>query len=75
MSEAFRKIYLHHQVIYKHYQKYRNFTWFAGVKFCGKEQFSHSFGRFARNYEETVPFRKVSTPGNQVKLRYFSQWK
>ena len=23
---------------------------------------------------ETVPFRKISTPGNQVKLRYFSQW-
>ena len=22
---------------------------------------------------ETVPFRKISTPGNQVKLRYFSQ--
>ena len=24
---------------------------------------------------ETVPFRKISTPGNQVKLRYFSQCK
>ena len=23
---------------------------------------------------ETAPFRKISTPGNQVKLRYFSQW-
>ena len=23
---------------------------------------------------ETVPFRKICTPGNQVKLRYFSQW-
>ena len=40
---------------------------------CGKGQFSHSFGRIARNYAETVPFRKISTPGNQVKLRYFSQ--
>ena len=26
-----------------------------------------------RNYAETVPFRKISTPENQVKLRYFSQ--
>ena len=42
-------------------------------KFCGKGQFPHSFRRFARNYAETVPFRKISTPGNQVKLRYFSQ--
>ena len=23
-------------------------------KFCGKAQFSHSFGRFARNYAETA---------------------
>ena len=23
--------------------------------------------------KQTVPFRKISTPGNQVKLRYFSQ--
>ena len=28
----------------------------------------------ARNCAETVPFRKISTPGNQVKLRYFSQF-
>ena len=27
-------------------------------KFCGKAQFLHSFGRFARNYAETVPFHK-----------------
>ena len=44
-------------------------------KFCGKIQFPHSFGRFAQNYAETVPFRKISTPGNQMKLRYFSQCK
>ena len=25
------------------------------------------------SYAETVPFRKISTPGNQLKLRYFSQ--
>ena len=43
-------------------------------KFCGKAQFPHSFGRFAQNYAETVPFRKIFTPGNQVKLWYFSQW-
>ena len=36
-------------------------------KFCGKE--------IARNYAETVPFQNISTPGNQVKLRYFSQCK
>ena len=33
-------------------------------KFCGKAQFPHSFRRIARNYEKTVPFRKISTPGN-----------
>ena len=43
-------------------------------KFCRKEQFSYSFGRFARSYAETVPFHKIATPGNQVKLRYFQQW-
>ena len=42
-------------------------------KFCGKEQFLHSFGWITRNYVKTVPFHKVSTPGNLVKLRYFSQ--
>ena len=44
-------------------------------KLCGKAQFPDSFGRFARNYAENVPFRKTSTPGNQVKLPYFSQWR
>ena len=33
----------------------------------------HIFVRFARNYPETVPFRKISPPGSQVKLRYFLQ--
>ena len=33
-------------------------------KFCEKKQFPHSFGRFARNSAETVPFLKISTPGN-----------
>ena len=26
--------------------------------------------RIAQNYAETVPFRKISTPGNWLKLRY-----
>ena len=42
-------------------------------RFCRKEQFPHSFGRLARDYGETVPFHKISTLGNQVKLRYFLQ--
>ena len=42
-------------------------------KFCGKAQFPRSFGRFARNFAETLSFRKISTPGNQVKLWYFLQ--
>ena len=42
-------------------------------KFCGNAQFPHSFGQIASNYAETDIFRKISTPGNQVKLRYFWQ--
>ena len=42
-------------------------------KFCGKEQFPHSFGWSAQNYAETAPFHIISTPGNYVKLRYFLQ--
>ena len=44
-------------------------------KFCGKAQFLHSFGRITRNYAETVCSRKIFTPGNQEKLRDFSQWR
>ena len=33
-------------------------------KFYGKAQFLHSFRRFARNYAETVPFRKISISEN-----------
>ena len=43
-------------------------------KFCGKTQFPHSFGRFARNYAETASFHQISTPRNCVQLRYFTQW-
>ena len=42
-------------------------------EFCGKTQFLDSFWPFTRNYVETVLFPKTSTPGNLVKLRYFSQ--
>ena len=44
-------------------------------RFCGKAKFPRSFRWIAQNYAETVPFRKISTPGNQMKLRYFSQCK
>ena len=33
-------------------------------KFCAKAEFPHSFGRFARNYVETLPLHKISIPGN-----------
>ena len=42
-------------------------------KFCRKAQFPHSFGQVARNDAETVPFHKIYTPWNQVKLRHFTQ--
>ena len=42
-------------------------------KFCRKAQFRHSSGRIAQNYAESLLFQKIFTPGNQVKLRYFSQ--
>ena len=35
-------------------------------KFCGKAQFPQSFGQIIRNYAETVPFHKISTPGNEI---------
>ena len=37
-------------------------------KFCGKAQFPHSFGRFARNYAETVPFHKF--PHHEIRWNY-----
>ena len=43
-------------------------------KFCGKTQFPHSFGWIEVRYAETAPFRKITTPGNQVKIRCFSQF-
>ena len=43
-------------------------------KFCGKAQFSHIFGRFTQNHTATLSSHKISTPGNCLKLRLFSQW-
>ena len=40
-------------------------------KFCGKAQFSHTCIHVISG--DSLPFRKISTPRNQVKLRYFSQ--
>ena len=34
------------------------------AKFCGKRQFPYCFGWFAQNSTKTMPFRKMSTPGN-----------
>ena len=42
-------------------------------EFCGKAQFPHSFGRIPQNYAKIVPFHKISTLENQVKVRYFLQ--
>ena len=39
--------------------------------FCGKTQFSHSFEWISQNYEETVPFYKISTRVYYVKLPYY----
>ena len=73
---------LHNHTAITFYQPHRDKTTakntiispdFLVWKFCGKAQFPHGFGRSARNSAETVPFRKISTPGNQVKLWYFSQ--
>ena len=44
-------------------------------KFCGKSQFPHSFERIVRNYAKTMPFRKIPTPEDWIKLRYFTQCK
>ena len=42
-------------------------------KYCGKASPKTIRPKlFAQNYAETVPFHKISAPGNQVKLRYFT---
>ena len=52
-----------------HCEKYRNFTWFPGVEILRKGTVSASPETMRK-----LPFRKISIPENQVKLRYFSQW-
>ena len=39
---------------------------------CG-QNFSEAINDYARNYAEPVPFHKISTPENYVKLREFSR--
>ena len=55
---------LNHLTASSYCEKYRSFTWFPGVEILWKGTISHSFGRFARNYVETLPFHKIFTPGN-----------
>ena len=46
-------------------------------RFCRKAQFPHSFRRLARNYAETVPFRKIrakSKPKVNVQLRLIASY-
>ena len=42
--------------------------------FLERRSFRIALGDSLRNYVETVPFHKISTPGNQVKLWHFTQW-
>ena len=42
-------------------------------KFSGNVQFQHSFRRIAQNSGKTVPFRKISTTGNKVRIQHFMQ--
>ena len=51
-----------------HCKKYRNFTNFLVWKFCRRAQ-----SRRPKPYGNCA-FPQNSTPGNQVKLRNFSQW-
>ena len=39
-----------------------------------KSIFNISFGRFSRNYVETVAFHKIFTPWSLVELQYFTQY-
>ena len=41
--------------------------------FCETVQFLQSFGWYAQTYVETVPFYKISPPGNQMQFRYFTE--
>ena len=54
-------------------KKYRDFTLFLGVEILWKGTVSTWFQANRRNHAEAMPFDKITAPGNQVKLRYFSQ--
>ena len=44
-------------------------------KFWWKSTVSAEFSWSARNFAETLPFHKTSTPENKVNFRYFTQYK
>ena len=54
----------------KHCVKYCNFTPFFGVEILWKDRFLK--GKLPETMRK-LPFHKISSPGNKVKLRYFSQ--
>ena len=58
------------------YNPLQKIPWFHLISwcgiFCGKAQFLRSFERITWNYMEALPFHKISTTGNLVKLRYFT---
>ena len=41
-------------------------------RFCEKVQFTQNFGRFDRNFAETVPFHIISIPGSYGILRSYT---
>ena len=54
-------------------KKYRDFTLFLVVEILWKGTVSTWFQANRRNHAEAMSFDKITAPGNQVKLRYFSQ--
>ena len=54
-----------------HSVKYRNFTYLPSLENLWK----CSFVKIGRSFSETVHYENIFTPGNQVKLRYFMQYK
>ena len=57
--------------VHIHHVKPRNLTKFPAVEILRKCTVSAQ--KIARNSVETVTFCNISTPGNQVKIRYFTQ--
>ena len=43
-------------------------------KFCENAQFPQTFRGVNRNSMKAVCFKKISSPENKVKFRYFKQW-